>query len=1661
MLKSVLQQLASTSVSARLDAYLAINGALKAYDNLPEPKAFEQNMDQIMRFVMRDVVWKDESGKLDTNIVTQSLKLACAIACDEKHSKAINDEFRAFLVDKAIVAMEGTDVSKAIVKTQMFLVAQQRFSASVWTPSRAERCITALNTIDSKVNGNNVIATRLVIYQRLLSQARQVMLNRIRDWLDHIFHAMLSSVKEVRVRAIETGRKAALDLGTHYAASKSLSDMMSTQVEEGQSYCDYLSLRLQQMIDDKEMNIYVPQIWAATILFFRNKKVPLEFWPGFKTWLKIMSKCLNRKEERFMRYSMLGWNKLIYVVQPDKSTIENMSGLIATPTAQMLQNSCRDLKSKKLRPIILEGYYNLLHYALRPGLEFESLDKAWDRYVEPALLGLAKLGSAGRSSVCRILHGLLIANDGVWNSDAALKDTMPENTGDGDMSAENALFRPDELPMLPVKWVRTRLAKIFKIVEPCLQSSFWKPVDACADTDAAWQALMQAISEAGRQEVKTSQELKEAIALLVKMFRSLWTSPRPKPDEADDSDFVRRVGGLFDTTVDALGASVFTEDILARTRQDDIEAAPTPSHRSSKHHVSLQSPLVFLLGLLLQPTFKPCEQYYEIVYKLLAKMCGSKTSEAAKVELLRRCWQSVSKTYGDKVPPTMLSAIWQQVARCSTYVLRPVAEGPVATHGLHGLKSEIDNLLTIINDGLKYTESDMAALDPFLALYTATAALAQNEAGNGALVYAVAEPFAKTFRTKGTAVVQTSTMQVAQRVLETAPWVPSKQALEQGRRALLGVSLPPNKAPYNPFENVFAMITDLLVRTYSGSLEVRALHEVVNFVKKVQDFLQRAPSSLWELAVRSIQDGIAVWLADAGVKTGPNHNYAGVADAVSHPCDEIIVQLDANKSQIEALYTEVLTGLLNCSEANLTLAQTMERLLVAGLSSPHRSIVSATIVYWNQTFGTLEDLEYPPQLEAVLRARGMEAEISLPGLSDEPGHVGPASLPPFFESTLEEPKGLKPPKLTAAPPRATQSAYFTAGKSPRPQSSGVASAAPSEANRQPGSASAKTKLRHEDSQIDFAPIESTPMLHTEESQHLTEHQQEVMMQQRQDALIFPDLSSSPMAHSTALPKQVPRRLDFSSSAVDKTHGSHQQREQTPTGTPDAASHMNDYMGSSPTPKASEKAAPGVQATEEQPAEEEVEAPQDPPSSPPREDGGLPTFEHAQHQADEGDTTLSVTWEPTVASTALQPGQPAKNQEAEEEVTLQDGELPSDCGLPNEQLHQEETIAQERMQGDEHERPDQAPAATGANVGNIQGDHDVDATEYPSNPSSPEKEHEAPGENRSERSFAESTEEDDVSRVENSFSAPQPDMENVSPATSRRSRRTNGKRKRESASTTPRKRKDVSPYKKPFTYLSSFFRKSQQAEDDDDIGDEIVVASSQPSESPASKREAASPSKEVDVPGTVDEEPSQEFASSQQDASASMPPPKRGRGRPRKSATPTSQPSQSADGKLKRTASALSNSTTHSCDESETSFVKDTPAPVPRKMRKREGSGSKLVRESQEAEAEASQNPPSRSGSRSSQRRSPTVMVPRRASAISQNSRVDEDDAPGTPARHASAEQLAERAIATPRSILARLRGVLADCGKMILGSQEEREFDDALFELRREVHDAARRGRET
>lgn len=100
----------------------------------------------------------------------------------------------------------------------------------------------------------------------------------------------------------------------------------------------------------------------------------------------------------------------------------------------------------------------------------------------------------------------------------------------------------------------------------------------------------------------------------------------------------------------------------------------------------------------------------------------------------------------------------------------------------------------------------------------------------------------------------------------------------------------------------------------------------------------------------------------------------------------------------------------------------------------------------------------------------------------------------------------------------------------------------------------KAKLRHEDSQVQFAVVDSSPALNPQESQLLTDRQKEVRERQHDTAVMFPALrSSTSKTRSKKTQEQVvPSRLSRGA-------------------TPEQAREFDDCLASTPTPRRGQSA----------------------------------------------------------------------------------------------------------------------------------------------------------------------------------------------------------------------------------------------------------------------------------------------------------------------------------------------------------------------------------------------------------------------------------------------------------------------------------------------------------
>lgn len=1613
MLQSVLRQLESTSRDARRDAYLALNGALKAYEGVPEPQAIVEKIKPLMQFITRDMAWKDTAGRLDSNVVTQALTLTCALMYNPHTAYALDDDFRCFLVDRSHFVIDQVDMPKAILKSHMFLLCQQRFSTSIMTALRAEKLITALQTVQDRCTGNSVYSARMVIYNRLLEQAPGTMLTRMRDWIEHVFHGVMSTSKDLRTRAIETCTAAGLILGQHQQATKVLYEVCEKEVDGAESYGDFLNLRLMQMTGDKEVAEFVPQIWSAVIMFFRCKRKPVEKWPRFRTWLLTIQKSLNSGDLAVKHQANIAWNRLVFTVMPDSTTTETMRSMLKVPIVNALEKRGNDKHSHQLRQFALDSYCNLLHYALRPELSHEDLDMAWDMYVSPVLALMAKSSSRGQLNACRILHGLLekSGGNGSWNANAV---------------NESEAIKPEELPRLDPRWLRSRLGKVIEVLEPMVIAGMQRLPKNNEHIDRSWSLLTQAVAEAGSQEVKTSNELKVAIAQLTNFFRRIWSASVDSSINIDTSAWFSRYRSLLQLTVETIGAGHFIEDILHKTVTDDVEAAPTPSHRPSKHPTPTHSPFVFLFALYFQPppSLQIDNNYQESAAWQLRLLSRAKGSACGVLALLHRAVQFASQSEYGKETFEVAGLAWIAVADLAQEILQKQSSGS-PHHDTNVMGVAFRSALNIFIDGLAFASGSSACMKQLIELYSTVCKSARHHAGDGGVVLGVMEPLSILLLEKTNEVPIATLMRVIDEMLKNGVWPRNRQELDRSRKALWVISLElPKGSTFDPFDGVYKLLDHVIEKAYKERKEGHecGLLLLYDCFAMLIVFLRRCPIASLSATLSKIQRSLSAWIKDEGCVVFQNSNFT-IDDGMSETFET---------ARILDLWSNILDLLTKIPRKDTLLLESLDKLLVAGFSSPSKAIVNSTIVFWNQTFGTESLLTYPSSLQPVLRARREQTAMCLPGFPEDFSDMDVAVLPAF--GVEESQFAPSVPRFAFAPAlRVTkqsaplQPAENTLDKQPlivhglsydAVAVMGRSSASPAPARSKPG-----PRLLHEDSQINFAPSES---LHSdssnEESQLLTDHQREVRERQHGDAQMFPDLSSSPAGKSTAASKRVAKKLDFTSDRESSENG---DVNVTPTGPADT-NPMSDDLPSSPTPRpgAAARDANGFDAIDEDAYETDC----DPPSSPPRhkEQAAQLPLQGASKDNDEVTTLDSSNIVSDLDNTQVHAcfkDVPIQAAGSKQSLFIAESDLPSDTMLPTAQLQREAAAAAES-------EPAVLDSLTPADKAGLESQ--VSGSQF--TPLTP-------------------------SRIENTIVEAEADQALLVNTNSPKSINRSKKRKRSSDTVFTSKKRKQSPFKSFLTGLLGRSQEEEEEQEEEDIDDEIVVASSQgpdaelstpPHTNVASHVTSAganagkiwSPQVLVSPPAQAATEISQPQETQEQQISELGAEPeishKRGRGRPKrnKSSRDSSTVPPLAIAGVKRPASAVDAAGTETLLASSTSRIEDTPAPP--KTRKQ--------RRAECAAQNASQN--------TSQSNSQATNIP---SAGSQHEGPSAEQQLGSTQ---STSTIRGRKIAKPISLMGKLKGALAECKKMILGSDEdERAIDDLMFEIRREVFEARRRGR--
>jgi hypothetical protein len=266
-------------------------------------------------------------------------------------------------------------------------------------------------------------------------------------------------------------------------------------------------------------------------------------------------------------------------------------------------------------------------------------------------------------------------------------------------------------------------------------------------------------------------------------------------------------------------------------------------------------------------------------------------------------------------------------------------------------------------------------------------------------------------------------------------------------------------------------------------------------------------------------------------------------------------------------------------------------LLAAGFRSTHKLTINQMIEMWNTSFGSKKQLAYPEVLKAALERLRPFVELELPSFGFDADNVDMVDAPTFINSQDEESQD-RPNlmELSNGKPRSieTCSPISLSPQKARTATSPILTPQVAQQAREetPVAVTSKPKPRHDDSQIQYIAIESSPLEDIDnESQYLTDRQKQVRArQQAEPAVVFPDLRSSSLPGKGPLKALRHQNLSLDLKRTDLI------KDNEPT-TPTLPIHPNgdgdDVMASSPTPRSKR---PALRL-------DDIEVPSSPPSMP--------------------------------------------------------------------------------------------------------------------------------------------------------------------------------------------------------------------------------------------------------------------------------------------------------------------------------------------------------------------------------------------------------------------------------------------------------------------------------
>ncbi|KAF2468541.1 uncharacterized protein BDR25DRAFT_344263 [Lindgomyces ingoldianus] len=1694
MLESMVKMLAQGSRSSKLDAYITLQRTMQAYEKVPDIQSLTIKMGLLSQFIRRDMQAMSMTGSgPDSQLIGQAIKFLMVLVRIADLKTAMDDGFCSFIVERCIQVAADASMPKTIINTHLALLMQQNFRPKIMTTVRVEKILDVFDNINDRVSGFSVLAYRIRVYRKLIQQRPEVMAKHTDRWFKHTLQALLSCQKDINQSALDTAMSAAKTIGSDPQVTKAVLSILNRVKTDGNTLGKVIAQELDKMLGS-EVAPLVPQIWGVVTAFLRDS-FDLNKFTAMSDWLALLQKFFKSDNDMVKVNANVATNFLIYAVNITQSSPRSWSELLLKIPQQQLQR--RSHWKKAEGEVVTASYLALLYYGLRPTASYEQLDRYWNEFVADFWKPLIHSSSSKYAVVsCRIVSSLLNGSRKAWDEQRVLE------------LKSQSMVQRDELPLLDPKWVRKNLSSILKFVETLLDATPWLlETEENQPAKTVWISLLDSLVEASSKEVMASTETKDALAHIVNLLRRIWDRHTSELAIAHQKEvsWANKFCFLIEKVLEKLGTFQFADKCLTRNEENGLELAGTPSNRSRQNGPRI-SPLLYFVDLLVSRSEGKLSDKvrFQAVQLILEPCVNARNTRLGKLELLRDCSAAVDSSSKNAVTLNFWARIANQTKACIQERSSDANERQSQQLG-----KEYEVLVEILALGSKFLLGSPSGRE----LLTSFVEAVRREAGEGAVVLAVIEKVSERVlrHTEDSSVC----LPYATTLLQNLPKTIVRRNLDQGRQSLWPSSqIPARGHEFNPYNHFYAAIVSIGSASYQ-TVHVGDSESVREFFSALANSIQQCPLSYLAVYLRSIQVGITPWIEDADRKL------QGKEQSAKHLYREVL-----------NLWQAVNTALERLPRKDSSMLVVLEPLVTAGFSSRRLSIVNISITTWNATFGKEESLRYPSRLENILRRFHSTVNISLPSLSlkDEDVHETPS----FYDSDsqiVDSERGFRSPRIKDSPFEIVKT--IRSSRSP---------AVPSTSTRRMSSRhTPKVRLRHENSQIQFEPIVSSPTDPlNQESQILTERQIEMIERQRGTAHIFSDVASvsdpQPQENATREPS-----MEFHSD-LTRVDDLPSENSRTPLKSLASMGPMDVYLGSSPTPQARNRSQQVLRDDTNMATPNAVRTVRlandtdDLGSSPPRFESQLrpstrvsnsndksddlvrDSFDYHQPEQFEDDHSMITDEEETVdEGLLLHVGRPMDQNE----VDSSEDELPTDEDPPEVPSSTVDLQLTAQLTA---ELNAQIESTVGKDSGTLSGTLQepnnlyVDALSQNLHPDTIEHKDVAahplgaPEESLdSDNEPANAAEGEDTqkeagtissgtSRVGDSFlsmeAAKEPtELPDTQVESRRRSSRTSvlssprrhggTKRRKQSTADSMRKSKK-SKTTEAVELLQTLPESSKENPDDDDDDDDddgildCIVVHVKPTSNPLIKPEPSSAvsspaSRKIEKKGDAhnlkkSRWSTQELPDSQVVMLASA---SRKRPAPRSMPAPAQVEAHSADILVentpapKRARKSLSQdvgtakataSTDSSSQVKRLSHVQVTPKRAPpQSASSAAGSSRPTVVEENDITID---HAPIQSDEAS-------VLVGEQNTDVARQSDTTAPLKTEQPQSQHGSESVAtpnrsftERVILTPRSVLGRLRKIISDCSQMVLGRADEREFDDVLFDLRRQVHAAGRRSEE-